>query len=165
MLGAVLPQRRRQRPHRQGHRGGRVQAPGGAAAVSAGRQLLVCCCCPSSFAGGCACDVRGAEKTAAALLLALPLGLLQRFGEHDVSSVKAAAGFVRSSCRAAVWPHHCCGARIQRVCSCRAAACRHSSPAVLVPALRTVGNIVTGNDMQTQVRTASQLVMHPAGTC
>uniref|UniRef100_A0A383WFD2 Importin subunit alpha n=2 Tax=Tetradesmus obliquus TaxID=3088 RepID=A0A383WFD2_TETOB len=27
----------------------------------------------------------------------------------------------------------------------------HSSPAVLVPALRTVGNIVTGNDMQTQV--------------
>jgi hypothetical protein len=29
--------------------------------------------------------------------------------------------------------------------------CRHTSPAVLVPALRTVGNIVTGNDMQTQV--------------
>ena len=29
--------------------------------------------------------------------------------------------------------------------------CRHPSPAVLVPALRTVGNIVTGNDMQTQV--------------
>jgi hypothetical protein len=29
--------------------------------------------------------------------------------------------------------------------------CRHQSPAVLVPALRTVGNIVTGNDMQTQV--------------
>lgn len=28
----------------------------------------------------------------------------------------------------------------------------HQSPAVLVPALRTVGNIVTGNDMQTQVR-------------
>lgn len=27
----------------------------------------------------------------------------------------------------------------------------HNSPAVLVPALRTVGNIVTGNDMQTQV--------------
>eukprot|EP00882_Tetradesmus_deserticola_P007499 GHRQ01007898.1.p1 GENE.GHRQ01007898.1~~GHRQ01007898.1.p1 ORF type:complete len:339 (+),score=189.45 GHRQ01007898.1:207-1223(+) len=27
----------------------------------------------------------------------------------------------------------------------------HTSPAVLVPALRTVGNIVTGNDMQTQV--------------
>jgi hypothetical protein len=31
-------------------------------------------------------------------------------------------------------------------------SCRHTSPAVLVPALRTVGNIVTGNDMQTQVR-------------
>lgn len=30
-------------------------------------------------------------------------------------------------------------------------SCRHTSPAVLVPALRTVGNIVTGNDMQTQV--------------
>ncbi len=28
---------------------------------------------------------------------------------------------------------------------------RHSSPGVLVPALRTVGNIVTGNDVQTQV--------------
>lgn len=28
---------------------------------------------------------------------------------------------------------------------------RHTSPGVLVPALRTVGNIVTGNDMQTQV--------------
>lgn len=29
--------------------------------------------------------------------------------------------------------------------------CRHQSPSVLVPALRTVGNIVTGDDMQTQV--------------
>lgn len=28
---------------------------------------------------------------------------------------------------------------------------RHPSPSVLVPALRTVGNIVTGDDMQTQV--------------
>lgn len=27
----------------------------------------------------------------------------------------------------------------------------HPSPSVLVPALRTVGNIVTGDDMQTQV--------------
>lgn len=33
-----------------------------------------------------------------------------------------------------------------------AAPCRHQSPSVLVPALRTVGNIVTGDDMQTQVR-------------
>ena len=29
----------------------------------------------------------------------------------------------------------------------------HSSPAVQTPALRTVGNIVTGDDLQTQVRT------------
>lgn len=29
---------------------------------------------------------------------------------------------------------------------------RHSSPSVLIPALRTVGNIVTGDDVQTQVR-------------
>ena len=29
--------------------------------------------------------------------------------------------------------------------------CRHQSSNVLVPALRTVGNIVTGDDMQTQV--------------
>lgn len=28
---------------------------------------------------------------------------------------------------------------------------RHPSPAVVVPALRTVGNIVTGDDVQTQV--------------
>lgn len=28
---------------------------------------------------------------------------------------------------------------------------RHPSPSVLIPALRTVGNIVTGDDMQTQV--------------
>jgi hypothetical protein len=28
----------------------------------------------------------------------------------------------------------------------------HPSPSVLVPALRTVGNIVTGDDMQTQVK-------------
>lgn len=28
---------------------------------------------------------------------------------------------------------------------------RHQSPSVLVPALRTVGNIVTGDDLQTQV--------------
>lgn len=27
----------------------------------------------------------------------------------------------------------------------------HPSPSVLIPALRTVGNIVTGDDMQTQV--------------
>lgn len=30
-------------------------------------------------------------------------------------------------------------------------SCRHQSAAVLVPALRTVGNIVTGDDLQTQV--------------
>ena len=29
--------------------------------------------------------------------------------------------------------------------------CRHPSPSVLIPALRTVGNIVTGDDLQTQV--------------
>ncbi len=29
--------------------------------------------------------------------------------------------------------------------------CRHQSASVLVPALRTVGNIVTGDDLQTQV--------------
>lgn len=28
---------------------------------------------------------------------------------------------------------------------------RHPSPSVLIPALRTVGNIVTGDDLQTQV--------------
>lgn len=27
----------------------------------------------------------------------------------------------------------------------------HPSPSVLIPALRTVGNIVTGDDLQTQV--------------
>ena len=32
-----------------------------------------------------------------------------------------------------------------------AICCRHQSPSVLVPALRTVGNIVTGDDLQTQV--------------
>jgi importin subunit alpha-6/7 len=29
--------------------------------------------------------------------------------------------------------------------------CRHPSASVLIPALRTVGNIVTGDDLQTQV--------------
>lgn len=29
--------------------------------------------------------------------------------------------------------------------------CSHPSPTVLIPALRTVGNIVTGDDIQTQV--------------
>lgn len=28
---------------------------------------------------------------------------------------------------------------------------RHPSPSVLIPALRTVGNIVTGDDLQTEV--------------
>lgn len=28
---------------------------------------------------------------------------------------------------------------------------RHPAPSVLIPALRTVGNIVTGDDLQTQV--------------
>lgn len=37
------------------------------------------------------------------------------------------------------------------LCAGSAVIYRHTSPAVLVPALRTVGNIVTGNDMQTQV--------------
>lgn len=32
-----------------------------------------------------------------------------------------------------------------------AAVCRHQSSNVLVPALRTVGNIVTGDDLQTQI--------------
>lgn len=30
--------------------------------------------------------------------------------------------------------------------------CSHPSPSVLIPALRTVGNIVTGDDVQTQVQ-------------
>lgn len=30
-------------------------------------------------------------------------------------------------------------------------SCRHPSQTVLVPALRTIGNIVTGDDSQTQV--------------
>jgi hypothetical protein len=34
----------------------------------------------------------------------------------------------------------------------------NQSPSVLVPALRTVGNIVTGNDMQTQVGCRLQLL-------
>ncbi|KAJ6288835.1 hypothetical protein OIU76_024756 [Salix suchowensis] len=32
---------------------------------------------------------------------------------------------------------------------------RHPSPSVLIPALRTVGNIVTGDDMQTQLELLS----------
>lgn len=32
--------------------------------------------------------------------------------------------------------------------------CRHTSPSVLIPALRTVGNIVTGDDLQTQASPA-----------
>lgn len=34
----------------------------------------------------------------------------------------------------------------------------HPSPSVLIPALRTVGNIVTGDDLQTQVLNNSMLV-------
>lgn len=34
---------------------------------------------------------------------------------------------------------------------------RHPAPSVLIPALRTVGNIVTGDDVQTQVRFCSVL--------
>lgn len=42
--------------------------------------------------------------------------------------------------------------------------CSHQSPSVLVPALRTVGNIVTGDDMQTQVVPAAprQLTLLPS---
>jgi hypothetical protein len=36
------------------------------------------------------------------------------------------------------------------VCQRLVALLRHSSPSILIPALRTVGNIVTGDDMQTQ---------------
>jgi len=34
--------------------------------------------------------------------------------------------------------------------------CSHPSPSVLIPALRTVGNIVTGDDLQTQVCSVSK---------
>jgi hypothetical protein len=34
---------------------------------------------------------------------------------------------------------------------------RHPSASVLIPALRTVGNIVTGDDMQTQVNSIGKL--------
>ncbi|KAF9595196.1 hypothetical protein IFM89_037782 [Coptis chinensis] len=34
----------------------------------------------------------------------------------------------------------------------------HPSPSVLIPALRTVGNIVTGDDMQTQVVIAADII-------
>jgi hypothetical protein len=34
---------------------------------------------------------------------------------------------------------------------------RHPSASVLIPALRTVGNIVTGDDMQTQVNSIGML--------
>ena len=34
---------------------------------------------------------------------------------------------------------------------CSGTTCSHPSPSVLIPALRTVGNIVTGDDLQTQV--------------
>lgn len=35
----------------------------------------------------------------------------------------------------------------------------HPSPSVLIPALRTVGNIVTGDDLQTQVTILLQNVL------
>lgn len=38
----------------------------------------------------------------------------------------------------------------------------HTSPAVQTPALRTVGNIVTGDDLQTQVRSDVVSVIHAA---
>lgn len=37
---------------------------------------------------------------------------------------------------------------------------RHPSPTVLIPALRTVGNIVTGDDMQTQVFNMKNIIFH-----
>lgn len=39
----------------------------------------------------------------------------------------------------------------------RPSVCRHTSPSVLIPALRTVGNIVTGDDVQTQARAGGTL--------
>jgi hypothetical protein len=47
---------------------------------------------------------------------------------------------------------------------------RHPSPSVLIPALRTVGNIVTGDDLQTQVLTTRSIscccfVMHNKLLC
>ncbi len=63
---------------------------------------------------------------------------------HRTGASARGAGFPAGSHRAV------CGA----VCGVVVVACvarRHTSAAVLVPALRTVGNIVTGNDMQTQV--------------
>lgn len=38
--------------------------------------------------------------------------------------------------------------------------CSHASPSVLIPALRTVGNIVTGDDVQTQVGSASFILLY-----
>lgn len=48
----------------------------------------------------------------------------------------------------------CCVQVIEaNVCQRLVELLMHPSPAVLVPALRTAGNIVTGNDTQTQVGT------------
>lgn len=37
------------------------------------------------------------------------------------------------------------------LCWCVGISSSHPSPSVLIPALRTIGNIVTGDDLQTQV--------------
>ena len=41
----------------------------------------------------------------------------------------------------------------------------HTSPAVQTPALRTVGNIVTGDDLQTQVSTSKEITTSEFGVC
>ncbi|MCL7032622.1 hypothetical protein MKW94_017421 [Papaver nudicaule] len=48
---------------------------------------------------------------------------------------------------------------VDRLCT-SFVAFRHPSPSVLIPALRTVGNIVTGDDMQTQI-----IIQHQSLPC
>jgi hypothetical protein len=68
-----------------------------------------------------------------------------------------AAPFVSIKSTIPVWPRFCCftGWFSNLICVCM--FWRHPSPSVLIPALRTVGNIVTGDDIQTQVMTCKYL--------
>lgn len=49
------------------------------------------------------------------------------------------------------WTFYPCLCLVKAEMLCACSVFSHPSPLVLIPALRTVGNIVTGDDMQTQV--------------
>ncbi|KAJ8535726.1 hypothetical protein K7X08_023446 [Anisodus acutangulus] len=86
--------------------------------------------------------------------------LLAQFNEHaKLSMLRNATCTLSNFCRGKPQPQFEKVVIEAGVCPRLVELLLHSSPFVLIPALRTVGNIVTGDDIQTHVWLSDQSVV------